>query len=117
MQHWAPCVGALAHSTHHATLSAQARFLGQLGEDVSTAERALKELRGIQSKETDLFSYNLNMQMRGVVLGPRQQQRVWANYFMTHSMPPDFVELCQIAATQQNRYRLFQEPFQQAALA
>lgn len=112
----APCIGAMHQYSAclpavRSALPDRVSFLGQHSEHVTTAERALRELRSIQRKETDVYNYNLTAQMPGAVLGLHQHFRVWSDYFMSQSMPPDFIELCQIAATQQNRFSLFEEPF------
>jgi hypothetical protein len=86
-------------------------FLGQSAEHVVRAEQALSDLKCIQGKEIDLYTYIVASEMPGIVLGVDKHHRLWADHFMSQKMFPDYIELCQIAATQQNRLILFQKPF------
>ena len=88
------------------------RFLGQHPEEVECAERALQELRCIQEVEMDLYAGIQKAAMPGVLLDVVKLQKMYSDYFVSQLMPPDFLELCQIAATQQNRCSLFVEQFQ-----
>jgi hypothetical protein len=85
----------------------QVRFLGQFPEDMVRGERALREMRRVMGLVRDVALDMMNAEMPGVLLEVHQQQRVWADHFLSQLVPPDFLELCQIAATQQNRSVLF----------
>lgn len=89
----------------------EVRFMGQHAEDMVRAEMALRELRVMQDLERDLHVDVLNAEVPGVLLQLEKQLQAWADHFMSQLMPPDFMELCQIAATQQNRFSLFGQPF------
>lgn len=111
MQHSPIFPQALGRSFLQPAHPSGVRFIGQYPEDMITAERVLQELRCLQNKETDLYTYILNTEMPGFLLGLDQHYKVWADFFVSQMMPPDYIQLCQIAATQQNRCSLFQEPF------
>ena len=53
----------------------------------------------------------LNAAMPGVLLEVEKCHELWPDLFLSQLLPPDFLEVCQIAATQQNRYSLFRDPF------
>ena len=91
--------------------NSRVRFLGQFPEDITSAERALQELQAIQRVELELYADMVGVQIPGAYLHNEQCVMLWAGHFMSHAPPPDCMELCQIAATQQNRGNLFQEPF------
>ena len=97
---------------HRALASESVRFMGQYPEDMVRAERLLRGLRFIMDVARDFQVDMLNAEMPGVLLGLDKTQRLWADHFMSQMMPPDFLELCQIAAMQQNRHSLFEGPFQ-----
>jgi hypothetical protein len=85
--------------------------MGQCSEDMVRAERALRELRGVLEVEKTLQVDLLNAEMPGVLLAAEKTHRMWGEHFLSQLMPPDFMELCQIAATQENRCKLFEDPF------
>ena len=87
------------------------RFMGQYAADIEAAGRAPRALQVVQEKECEVFVDMLSSQMPGVLLCGEQSMRLWADHFVSQVVPPDFVELCQIAATQQNRQNLFKRPF------
>lgn len=89
----------------------EVRFMGQHAEDMVRAEMALRELHTVQDAARDLQADVLNADMPGVLLQVDKQTRIWADHFMSQMMPPDFLELCQMAASQQNRFSLFEHPF------
>jgi hypothetical protein len=91
--------------------NAPVRFLGQSAGDQETAHIALQELKNVQHMELDLLATVKASQMPGVLLGTEQCMKFFAGRFMSHAPFVDFMQLCQIAATQQNRRNLFREPF------
>jgi hypothetical protein len=87
------------------------RFLGQCTADMEVAEQAALALKLQQEKECEMVADMLGLQMPGVLLNAGQSMRIWVDHIVKQLAPPDFVELCQVAAMQQNRYKLFREPF------
>ena len=88
------------------------RFMGQYPDDMVRAERSLRGLRCVMEAIKDLQGDLLNARMPGVLLEVEKCHKLWSDLFLSQMMPADFLELCQIAATQQNRCSLFVEPFQ-----
>ena len=87
------------------------RFMGQHPEDIARAERMLGGLRYVMEAVKDLHVDHLNAEMPGVLLEVEKCHMLRSDLFLSHKVPVDFLEVCQIAATQQNRCSLFQDPF------
>ena len=87
------------------------RFMGQHAKDMMRAERVLQGLRYVMEATKDLHVDVLNAEMPGVLLEVEKCHKLWSDLLLTQKMAPDFVEVCQIAAIQQNRCSLFQDPF------
>ena len=75
------------------------------------AERSLGGLRYVSQALTDLQVDVHNAKMPGVLLEVGKTQKLWSDLFLSQMMPADFMDVCQIAATQQHRCSLFQDPF------
>ena len=86
------------------------RLLGQHAASTEAVGRALHGLQAVQEREVEVFLDMLSSQLPGVLLHGEQLMRLWADHFVSQVVPPDFIELCQIAATQQNRRALFKQP-------
>jgi hypothetical protein len=87
-------------------------FMGQFPEEIERAERMLREMRFVQEVGRGLLVDMFNTKTFGVLLDLERCMRLFGDHFVSQSMPPDFLQLCQIAATQQNRFKLFVEPVQ-----
>ena len=87
------------------------RFMGQHPEDMVRAERSLEGLHYVMEAMKDLHVDHLNSEMPGVLLEVEKCHMLRSDLFLSHKVPVDFLEVCQIAATQQNRCSLFQDPF------
>ena len=85
--------------------------MGQHAKDMMRAERVLQGLRYVMEATKDLHVDVLNAEMPGVLLEVEKCHKLWSDLLLTQKMAPDFVEVCQIAAIQQNRCSLFQDPF------
>jgi hypothetical protein len=99
------------YRTQQSTPQPEVRFMGQHVSDMVRAERALRDLRRIQHQEIDIYTYILDAEMPGSLLGLDKHHMIWSDYFMSQKMLPDYIELCQIAAIERNRGRLFADPF------
>ena len=89
----------------------QHMFIGQHPKEVLRAERSLWKLRYVMEASNNLLIDVLNAAMPGVLLEVEKCQKLWSDLFLSQLSPPDFLELCHIAAMQQNRCSLFQDPF------
>jgi hypothetical protein len=87
-------------------------FMGQFPEEIERAERMLREMRFVQEVGRDLLVDLANAKSVGALLDLERSVRVFGDYFVSQTMPPDYMHLCQIAATQQNRCNLFVEQIQ-----
>ena len=92
-------------------IPAAVRFMGQYPKDIVRAEKLLLGLRNVMKAIQDLHVDVLNAEMPGVLLEVEKCHKLWSDLLLTQKMAPDFVEVCQIAAIQQNRCSLFQDPF------
>lgn len=78
--------------------------------DMERAEQAVQQLHMVQEEERDVLVDVFGAQIPGVLLNSEQSTTIWAEQFMSQVVPPDFMELCQIAASQRNRRNLFETP-------
>ena len=83
-------------------------FMGQYPEDIVRAERSLLGLRYVMEAVKDLEADIAIRQMPGVLLEVEANHKLSSNLFLSQMMPADMMEVCQIAATQQNRPGLFE---------
>ena len=75
------------------------------------AGRSLRGLRYAMEAVKDLEADMVNAEMPGVLLKVEKSYKLWTDLFLSQMMPADMMEVCQIAATQQHRWSLFQGPF------
>ena len=87
------------------------RFMGQYPEDMVRAERSLLGLRYVMEAVKDLEADMSNAEMPGVLMKVESSHKLWSKVFLSQLMPPDMMEVCQIAATWQKRCGLFEAPF------
>jgi hypothetical protein len=86
--------------------------MGQFPEEIERAERMLREMRFVQDVGRDLLVDLVHAKSVGALLDLERSVRVFGDHFVSQSMIPDYMHLCQIAATQQNRCNLFVEQVQ-----
>ena len=105
----APSSGGLSAglAAKHDRMESRVRFLGQCPRAMEAADGALEALQGVQVGDRGLFVDALASQMPGVVLEAEQTMKMWADHFVSKATPPDYMELYQMAAVQQNRCKLF----------
>ena len=85
------------------------RFVGQHAATTEAAVRAMHTLQVMQERECEVFVDMQSSQLPGVLLNGAQLMGLWGDHVVSQVVPPDFMELCQIAATQHNRKTLFKQ--------
>ena len=85
--------------------------MGQHPEETARAEGSLGRLSYVMEASKDLYVEVLNAQMPGVLLEVEKCHKLSSDLFLSQRLPTDFMEVCQIAVSQQNRCSLLKNPF------